>query len=95
MFGLVLSLLLRLQGMAMKHFIGLLVNVATVMIVVLLFLAEALDEHIRLDKETAALEKEKESVEAIKHKIHTSMAQSERGVAETAAEDCCSKARRR
>ena len=55
----------------------LLVNLATLMDVVLLLLAEALDEHIRLDKETAALEKEKESVDAINHKIHTSMAQSD------------------
>ena len=53
--------LLHLQGTAMKHFTGLLVNLATLMAVVLLFLGEALDEHIRLDKETAALEKEKEA----------------------------------
>ena len=43
-------------------------------------MAEALDEHIRLDKETAALEKRKESVIAIKQKNQTSIAQSERGV---------------
>ena len=43
----------------MKHFTELLVNLATVMAVVLLFLGDALDEHIRLDKETAALEKSK------------------------------------
>ena len=75
-FGLLLSLLLHLEGTAMKHFIGLLVNVATVMIVVLLFLAEALDEHIRLEREMAAPKQEKESVEAIK--IHRSMAKPER-----------------
>ena len=73
--GFLLSLLLHLQSAATMHLIGLLVNVATVMIVALLFLAEALDEHIRLDKETADLEKEKESVGAIKQKSHASMAQ--------------------
>ena len=57
MFGRLLSLLSHLQGTAMRHFIGLFVNLATLMIVVLLFLAEALDEHIRLDKKTAALDK--------------------------------------
>ena len=59
MFGLLLSFLLHLQGTAMKHFTRLLVNLTTLMAVVLLFLEKALDEHIRLDKETAALEKEK------------------------------------
>ena len=61
MFGLLLSFLLHLQGTAMKHFTRLLVNLTTLMAVVLLFLEKALDEHIRLDKETAALEKEKEA----------------------------------
>ena len=44
----------------LKHFTGLLVNLATLMAVMLMFLGEAPDEHICLDKETAALEKEKE-----------------------------------
>ena len=61
MFGLLSFFLLHLQGTVMKHVTGLLVDLSTLMAVVLLFLAEALDEHIRLDKETAALEKEKES----------------------------------
>ena len=52
---------LRTESTAMKHFTGVLVKLATLMAVVLLFLGEALDEHIRLDKETAALEKEKEA----------------------------------
>jgi len=75
LFGVLLSLLMHLTS---KHFYGLLVNVATVMIVVLLFLAEALDEHIRLDKETAATKQEQENVEAIKAKIYASMEKASR-----------------
>ena len=46
MFGRLLSLLSHLQGTARRHFFGLFVNLATLMILVLLFLAEALNEHI-------------------------------------------------
>ena len=77
MFGRLLSLLSHLQGTAMRHFIGLFVNLATLMIVVLLFLAEALKAHPP-GQEDGSPGQEKESVDAIKQKIHTSMAQSER-----------------
>ena len=61
LFSLLSSFLPHLQSTVMKHVTRRLVNLATLMDVVLLLLAEALDEHIRLDKETAAMEKEKES----------------------------------
>ena len=45
MFSLLSSFLPHLQGTVMKHFTGPLVDLATLMVVVLLFLAEALEAH--------------------------------------------------
>ena len=67
MFGLLLSFLLHLQGTAMKHLNRLLVNLATLMGVVLLLLAEALNSTSAWKRRRQPWRK-RESVKAIKQK---------------------------